>query len=118
MHIGSLRNLFGDNSDFKLIEDLSNELRVTSQMFFTFLFHMTNDSGVFVENSVRFYLVFRKAKVLVEMHLFENGFYGVGMAFSDLALSMWMSLLMNWMCARGLLMRFVVAAFVAMALSR
>jgi acetyl esterase/lipase len=102
-HNGSLRNLLGDNPDPKLIEDLSNELRVTPETPPTFLFHTTNDPGVPVENSVRFYLALRKARVPVEMHLFENGPHGVGMALSDPALSAWPSLLMNWMRARGLL---------------
>jgi dipeptidyl aminopeptidase/acylaminoacyl peptidase len=88
-----------------LIEDLSNELRVTPETPPTFLFHTSNDPGVLVENSVRFYLALRKAKVPVEMHLFENGPHGVGMALNDPALSAWPSLLMNWMRARGLLMK-------------
>ncbi len=102
-HAGSVRNLLGDNPDPKLIEDLSNDLRVTPQTPPTFLFHTTNDNGVPVENSVRFFLALRKAKVPAEMHLFENGPHGVGMALSDPALSAWPTLLMNWLRARGLL---------------
>ena len=104
-HAGSVRNLLGDNPDPKLIEDLSNDLRVTAQTPPTFLFHTTNDNGVPVENSVRFYLALRKARVPAEMHLFENGPHGVGMALNDPALSVWPSLLMNWLRARGLLTR-------------
>jgi len=103
MHAGSLKNLLGDNPDPKLVENLSNELQVTAQTPPTFIFHTTNDNGVPVENSVRFYLALRKAKVPVEMHLFENGPHGVGMALSDPALSAWPGLLMNWLRARGLL---------------
>ena len=104
-HAGSVKNLLGDNPDPKLIEDLSNDLRVTAQTPPTFLFHTSNDSGVPVENSVRFYLALRKARVPAEMHLFENGPHGVGMALNDPALSVWPSLLMNWLRARGLLTR-------------
>jgi acetyl esterase/lipase len=104
-HAGSVRNLLGDNPDPKLIEDLSNDLRVTAQTPPTFLFHTTNDAGVPVENSVRFYLALRKARVPAEMHLFENGPHGVGMALNDPVLSVWPSLLMNWLRARGLLTR-------------
>ena len=102
-HAGSLKNLLGDNPDPKLVENLSNELQVTAQTPPTFIFHTTNDNGVPVENSVRFYLALRKAKVPVEMHLFENGPHGVGMALNDPSLSAWPSLLMNWLRARGLL---------------
>ena len=102
-HAGSVRNLLGDNPNPKLIEDLSNDLRVTAQTPPTFLFHTTNDAAVPVENSVGFYLALRKARVPAEMHLFENGPHGVGMALNDQVLSMWPSLLMNWLRARGLL---------------
>jgi acetyl esterase/lipase len=104
-HAGSVKNLLGATPDPKLIEDLSNDLRVTPQTPPTFLFHTTNDNAVPVENSVRFYLALRKANVPAEMHLFENGPHGVGMALGDPALSAWPSLLMNWLRARGLLTR-------------
>jgi acetyl esterase/lipase len=102
-HAGSLRNLLGENPDPKLVENLSNDLQVTAQTPPTFIFHTTNDNAVPVENSVRFYLALRKAKVPVEMHLFENGPHGVGMALNDPALSAWPNLLMNWLRGRGLL---------------
>ena len=87
------------------MEDLSNDLRVTAQTPPTFIFHTTNDDAVPVENSVRFYLALRKAKVPVEMHLFESGPHGVGMALNDPSLSQWPQLLMTWMRTRGLLTR-------------
>ena len=104
-HAGSLRNLLGENPDPKLVENLSNDLQVTAQTPPTFIFHTTNDAAVPVENSVRFYLALRKAKVPVEMHLFENGPHGVGMALNDPSLSVWPNLLMHWLRARGLLVR-------------
>jgi acetyl esterase/lipase len=104
-HAGSLRNLLGENPDPTLVDNLSNDLQVTAQTPPTFIFHTTNDAGVPVENSVRFYLALRKAKVPVEMHLFENGPHGVGMALSDPSLSVWPNLLMNWLRSRGLLTR-------------
>jgi acetyl esterase/lipase len=104
-HAGSLRNLLGQNPDPKLVDDLSNDLRVTAQTPPTFIFHTTNDNAVPVENSVRFYLALRKAKVPVEMHLFEAGPHGVGMALNDPSLAQWPQLLMTWMRSRGLLTR-------------
>jgi len=104
-HAGSLRMLLGENPDPKLVENLSNDLQVTGQTPPTFIFHTTNDAAVPVENSVRFYLALRKVKVPVEMHVFENGPHGVGMALSDPSLSVWPNLLMNWLRARGLLVR-------------
>jgi acetyl esterase/lipase len=104
-HAGSLRNLLGENPDPKLVEDLSNDLRVSPQTPPTFIFHTSNDSAVPVENSLRFYLALRKAKVPVEMHVFESGPHGVGMALNDPSLSQWPQLLMTWLRSRGLLTR-------------
>ena len=102
-HAGSVRNLLGENPDPKLIELMSNELHVTAQTPPTFLFHTNADTGVVPENSVRFYLALRKAKVPAEMHIFENGPHGVGLALGDPALSAWPVLLTNWLRGRGLL---------------
>ena len=104
-HAGSVRNLLGDAPDPKLVEDLSNDLRVTAQTPPTFLFHTTADTAVPVENSVRFYLALRKANVPAEMHIFENGPHGVGLALADPALSAWPTLLANWLRGRNLLTR-------------
>ena len=102
-HAGSVRNLLGDNPDPALIRSLSNELQVNAQTPPTFLFATTNDSTVPVENAVAFYLALRKAKVPAEMHLFENGPHGAGMGLHDPALSLWPTLLVNWLRGRGLL---------------
>jgi acetyl esterase/lipase len=102
-HAGSFRNLLGDHPEPRLLEDLSNDLRVTPETPPTFLFHTNADAGVPAENSVRFYLALRKAKVPAEMHIFESGPHGVGLALNDSSLSAWPTLLMNWLRARGLL---------------
>src|SRR3954470_787495 len=102
-HAGSFRNLLGEHPDPRLLEDLSNDLRVTPETPPTFLFHTDADTGVPAENSVRFYLALRKAKVPAEMHIFETGVHGVGLALNDPSLSTWPTLLMNWLRARGLL---------------
>jgi acetyl esterase/lipase len=101
-HAGSVRNLLGDKPDPKLIEDLSNDLRITPDTPPTFLFHTNADTGVVPENSVRFYLGLRRAKVPAELHIFENGPHGVGLALGDPALSAWPTLLTNWLRGRGL----------------
>jgi acetyl esterase/lipase len=102
-HSGSFRNLLGENPDRKLLEQLSPDLQVTPQTPPTFLFHTNADTAVVPENSVRFYLALRKAKVAAEMHIFENGPHGVGLALNDPALSAWPTLLTTWLRGRGLL---------------
>jgi|SRR5579883_3127197 len=102
-HKGSLRALLGDNPDPKLVELLSNELQVTAQTPPTFLFHTTEDKTVPVENSVLFYMALRKAGVPAEMHIYERGPHGVGLAPTDEALSSWPGRLADWLRVRGML---------------
>lgn len=104
-HGGSVRNLLGDKPDPRLIEKLSNDLQVTAKTPPTFLFHTSADAGVPAEHSVRFYLALRRAGVPAELHVFENGPHGVGLALWDPALSAWPALLSNWLRGRGLLTR-------------
>jgi acetyl esterase/lipase len=102
-HSGSFRNLLGENPDRKLLDQLSADLQVTAQTPPTFLFHTNADTSVVPENSIRFYLALRKAKVPAEMHILENGPHGVGLALNDPALSAWPALLTTWLRGRGLL---------------
>jgi acetyl esterase/lipase len=102
-HRGSLRNLLGDQPDPKLVENLSNELQVTPQTPPTFLFHTNSDTGVPAENSMLFYMALRKAGVPAEIHIYERGPHGVGLAQTDEALSSWPARLADWLRVRGLL---------------
>ncbi len=104
-HQGSKRALLGDNPDPKLVEDLSNELRVTAQTPPTFLLTTTTDTAVPAENSIGFYMALRKAGVPAEMHVFGKGPHGVGLDLQDPVLGMWPVLMMNWLRDRGLLTR-------------
>jgi acetyl esterase/lipase len=103
VHRGSMRNLLGDNPDPKLVENLSNELQVTPQTPPTFLFHTNADTTVPAENSALFYMALRKAGVPAEMHIYEQGPHGVGLAATDEALSSWPARLADWLRVRGLL---------------
>jgi enterochelin esterase family protein len=103
MHAGSRRNLLGAEPDSKLVENLSNEKQVTAQTPPTFLFHTDADKGVLPENSVLFYLALRKAGVPAELHIYEKGPHGVGLASRDRTLSSWPGRLADWLRGRGLL---------------
>jgi acetyl esterase/lipase len=102
-HRGSLRNLLGDNPDPKLVASLSNETQVTAQTPPTFLFSTNEDNGVPAENSVLFYLALRKAGVPAEIHVYERGPHGVGLASTDAVLVTWTQRVKDWLDIRGLL---------------
>ena len=103
VHKGSRRALLGDNPDPKMVRYLSNELQVTPQTPPTFLFSTDDDTTVPCENSIQFFLALRKNHVPAEMHIFEPGPHGVGLAPTHSALSIWPTLLANWFRTRGLL---------------
>ncbi len=102
-HKGSKNNLLGPNPDPKLAENLSNEKQVTAETPPTFLFHTGADKGVPVENSLAFYQALRKAKVPAEMHIYEKGPHGVGLAPGFTGLSTWKNRLADWLKSSGFL---------------
>ena len=100
-HQGSFRNLIGDDAPAELRAGLSNDTQVAANTPPTFLFHTNADTAVPPENSIMFYLALRKAGVPAEMHIFEPGPHGVGLAMNDPVLAAWPPLLSNWLRARG-----------------
>jgi acetyl esterase/lipase len=104
-HAGSLRNLLGDHPPRSLVETLSNETQVTSETPPTFLVHTHEDRGVPAENSLLFALALRKAKVPVELHLYEKGPHGFGLGGKDPVLKTWPVLCAEWLKGRGFLDR-------------
>lgn len=102
-HMGSRQNLLGKEPDPKLVESLCNHKQVTPRTPPTFLFHTNADDGVVPENSVLFYLALRKAKVPAELHIYEKGPHGVGLAAKDEVLSSWPDRLAAWLKSRGVL---------------
>jgi acetyl esterase/lipase len=101
-HQGSKNALLGANPDPELAKSLSGELSVTKQTPPTFIFQTNADTTVPAENSVYYYLALRKAGIPAEMHIFEKGPHGVGLANDDPALSEWSKLLANWLRGRGI----------------
>ena len=101
VHLGSLHALLGEKPDPELVRLLSNESQVTAQTPPTFLFHTTEDQIVPVQNSINFYLALRRAGVPVEMHIYEKGRHGVGLAQSDPVLRSWPDRLADWLRVQG-----------------
>ena len=102
-HAGSKRNLLGENPSEELSALMSNELQVTDQTPPTFLFHTGEDTGVPVENSIAFFMACRKRKVPAEMHIYQFGPHGVGLAPGDAALNTWKDRLADWLRNSGFL---------------
>jgi acetyl esterase/lipase len=101
-HQGSKTNLLGSSPEPELARSLSGEQAVIKDTPPTFIFQTNADTTVPAENSVFYYLALRKMGVPTEMHIFEKGPHGVGLANDDPALSEWSKLLANWLRGRGI----------------
>jgi len=79
-HQGSKRNLLGKDPDPALVWLLSNELQVTPETPPCFLWHTLEDKSVLVENSLDFAKSLRRAGVPFDLHIYQKGRHGIGLA--------------------------------------
>ncbi|NDD63371.1 MAG: alpha/beta hydrolase [Acidobacteria bacterium] len=100
-HAGSRRNLLGENPPAELIKLLSSEQQVTARTPPTFIFFTEDDKAVPLENGLLMAAALRREKVPYEMHIYETGRHGVGLAKDNQWLRTWPSLLENWLRKRG-----------------
>lgn len=102
-HAGSRTALLGAHPDPRLAASLSGEQAVIKTTPPTFIFQTNEDTTVPAENAVYYFLALRKAGVPAEMHIFERGPHGVGLANADPALSEWSKLLASWLRVHGVI---------------
>jgi acetyl esterase/lipase len=101
VHKGSRQYLLGDAPTQADMDAMSTELHVSAQSPPAFLFATTDDHTVPVLNSVMFYSALVKAGVPAELHLFQHGAHGAGLAAANPQLSVWPELVIKWMRERG-----------------
>ncbi len=101
----SFKQLLGEHPSPDLVRSVSTDLQVTPQTPPTFLQLSTDDAGVSPENSVRFYLALLHSGVPAEMHIYQSGGHGYGLASLDAVLGTWPQRLADWLGTRGLLGR-------------
>ena len=100
-HSGSKKNLLGENPTAEAVKLYSNQLHVTKDTPPTFIVHAVADPGVPVENSLLFADALRKAHVPFELHLYEQGPHGFGLAPNNPVLATWTELCANWLGVHG-----------------
>jgi acetyl esterase/lipase len=95
-HAGSRRNLLGENPDTTQVLRFSNQLHVTKDTPPTFIVHSSDDKTVPVINSIGFYQALVKNNVTAEMHIFQKGGHGYGLAKGRKDEGQWPDLCIKW----------------------
>jgi acetyl esterase/lipase len=90
-------NLLGLRYDPRLPTFLSNETRVNSHTPPTFLVHAQDDTTVPCLHSIDFYTAMVKAGVPGQLHLFEKGGHGFGLAETMASVKHWPDLCAQWL---------------------
>ena len=105
-HQGSARALLGRNPSPPQLEAYSPQLRVSLETPPVFLFHTAQDTGVPPENSLMMASALAAHQVPFELHIYQNGPHGVGLADGQLnapdlpLLADWSERLKIWLSQR------------------
>ena len=99
MHTGSRDNLIGsDNPDKKALAiKLSLELNVKDDTPPAFIWHTMDDAGVDARNSLELAIAMRTRRIPCELHIFQTGKHGLGLAEGCDNVWQWPALLGEWL---------------------
>nr|WP_321485323.1 alpha/beta hydrolase [uncultured Draconibacterium sp.] len=98
-HSGSRVNLLGNSPAPEQVMHFSNELQVNEQTPPAFVVHSLDDDVVPVQNSIKYALAMKKHHVPCELHIYESGGHGYGMAPGGSTQSMWPEVCLKWLDA-------------------
>ncbi|PLS02875.1 alpha/beta hydrolase [Neobacillus cucumis] len=96
-HEGSRLNLLGENPTQELLNELSNDNQITELTPPAFIWHTADDASVPVENSLMFAAGLGRHKVPFDLHIFESGRHGLGLAEEHPEAREWTRLCEKWL---------------------
>ncbi|MBI1337071.1 MAG: alpha/beta hydrolase fold domain-containing protein [Phycisphaera sp.] len=96
-HMGSRRNLLGPDAPEALAEELSTHRQVSPDTPPIFIWHTAEDGGVPVANSMMFADACHHNKVPCDLHVFQHGRHGVGLAQDIPVTKAWTGLMLDWL---------------------
>ncbi|MCR2807497.1 alpha/beta hydrolase [Paenibacillus soyae] len=102
-HAGSREVQLGPEPEDHLIQLLSNEQQVNENTPPAFLWHTAEDVAVPPENSMLFAMELARHRIPYELHVFEEGRHGIGLADEVPDTARWMELCERWLARRGFL---------------
>jgi acetyl esterase/lipase len=100
-HRGSVDNLLGPDSSEELRRALSAENLVDAGTPPTFLWHTSEDDAVRVSHSLGYASALAAQRIPLELHVFEPGGHGLGLAESRPPVNEWTALCAAWLRGRG-----------------
>ncbi|WP_211747591.1 alpha/beta hydrolase [Paenibacillus sp. Marseille-Q4541] len=101
-HLGSREALLGEKASSDLVQKYSTEKQVKKDTPPAFIWHTFQDEAVPVQNSLAMSMALSHFKVPHELHVFEEGHHGIGLA-EDLEESSgkWKELCITWLRKQG-----------------
>ena len=92
---------FDEELKESLTKQLSGELAVTEDTPPTFMWHTAADNCVIVENSISMATALSAKKIPFELHVFDKGDHGLGLATETPGASQWPALAADWLKRQG-----------------
>jgi acetyl esterase/lipase len=102
-HMGSRQSLLGDSPTPELVKHFSNELQVTGKTPPAFMIHSIDDGAVSVQNSIRYAMAMREHGISCELHIYEHGGHGYGLAQWGGTHAAWPEACRKWLEVNGFL---------------
>ena len=96
-HAGSMKNLMGENPHDSVAKYFSGELNVNAKTPPAFLVHAANDNVVPVKNSIVYFESLVRYNIPSELHVFQKGAHGFGLALNKETQSAWPDLCLKWL---------------------
>jgi acetyl esterase/lipase len=102
-HVGSRKNLLGENASAELIAKYSMQTQVSKSTPPAFLVHAFNDKSVSARNSLLFYGALLDKGIPASLHIFPQGGHAIALRNNPGSTEEWTSLCEAWMIEMGLI---------------
>lgn len=101
-HLGSREALLGKAISKELIEKYSTEKLVNKDTPTAFIWHTYEDEAVPLKNSLAMSMALTESKIPHELHVFEEGRHGIGLAEElEETTGKWKELCITWLKKQG-----------------
>jgi acetyl esterase/lipase len=94
--------LLGKTPDPALRDSLSTYNRVNAKTPPTFIVFASDDKSVPPQNGIVFYQALLKHRIKANLHIFDHGGHGFGMAPKDPVLNQWPGMAVKWLESQGM----------------